>query len=142
MAPRYSSFAECNSWDKACAAEEVLEVNRRLIEAQEQERARIGRELHDDVNQRLAMLAIELEQLQDDPSDVRSRVQELRKQTTEISNDVPAWRSVTSMLTPIMRTGSRDSFIRTCQRPAIQRTLLSGRTIRHSSSVGCPVFNA
>jgi signal transduction histidine kinase len=39
-------------------------VTRRLIEAQEQERARIGRELHDDINQRFAMLALELEQLQ------------------------------------------------------------------------------
>jgi PAS domain S-box-containing protein len=76
--------------ERKLAEKEVLEVNRRLIEAQEQERARIGRELHDDVNQRLAMLAIELEQLQDNPSEVRSRVQELRKQTTEISNDVQA----------------------------------------------------
>jgi signal transduction histidine kinase len=76
--------------DRKRAEEALLEVNRRLIEAQEQERARIGRELHDDVNQRLAMLAIELEQLQDDPTEVRSRVQELRKQTTEISNDVQA----------------------------------------------------
>ncbi len=72
------------------AEEALLEVNRRLIEAQEQERARIGRELHDDVTQRLAMLALELEQLEDNPSEVRNRVQELRKQTTEISNDVQA----------------------------------------------------
>jgi signal transduction histidine kinase len=36
------------------------------------------------------MFAIELEQLQDNPSEVRSRVQELRTQTTEISNDVQA----------------------------------------------------
>jgi signal transduction histidine kinase len=76
---------ECKQAERA-----LLEVNRRLIEAQEQERARIGRELHDDVNQRLAMLAIELQRLQDSPSEVRSRVQELRKQTTEISNDVQA----------------------------------------------------
>ena len=72
------------------AEEALLEVNRRLIEAQEQERARIGRELHDDINQQLAMLAVELERLQDNPSDVRSGLQELRKQTTEISNDVQA----------------------------------------------------
>jgi PAS domain S-box-containing protein len=72
------------------AEEALLEVNRRLIQAQEQERARIGRELHDDVNQRLAMLAVELEQLQDNPSEVRSRVQELRQQITELSNDVQA----------------------------------------------------
>ena len=36
------------------------------------------------------MLAIELEQLQENPSEVRSRVQELRKQTIEISDDVQA----------------------------------------------------
>jgi PAS domain S-box-containing protein len=72
------------------AEEAVQGMNRRLIEAQEQERARIGRELHDDINQRLGMLAIELEQLRGDPSEVRSRAQELRKQAIEISNDVQA----------------------------------------------------
>jgi PAS domain S-box-containing protein len=65
-------------------------MSRKLIESQEQERARIGRELHDDINQRLAMLALELEQLQGNPSAVSTRLQELRKQTTELSNDVQA----------------------------------------------------
>src|SRR5205823_10226997 len=41
-----------------------------LINAQEQERTRIGRELHDDVNQKLAMLSTELQQLRTNPSDV------------------------------------------------------------------------
>jgi PAS domain S-box-containing protein len=36
----------------------------KLIEAQEQERSRIARELHDDIGQRVALLAIELAQLQ------------------------------------------------------------------------------
>jgi PAS domain S-box-containing protein len=72
------------------AEQALADMTRKLIEAQEQERARIGRELHDDINQRLAMLAVELEQLQDDPSEVQSRVQELRRQTTQISNDVQA----------------------------------------------------
>jgi PAS domain S-box-containing protein len=72
-------------------AEEALStVNRRLIEAQEQERTRIGRELHDDVNQRLAMLAVELEQLQKNPSEVENRARKLRSEITEISNDVEA----------------------------------------------------
>jgi PAS domain S-box-containing protein len=72
-------------------AEEALSgMTRKLVEAQEQERARIARELHDDINQRLAMLAIELEQLKESPSEVRGRVQELLKQTVEISNDVQA----------------------------------------------------
>jgi PAS domain S-box-containing protein len=72
------------------AEEAVQGMNRKLIEAQEQERARIGRELHDDINQRLGMLAIELEQLRGDPSEVRSRAQELRKEAIGISNDVQA----------------------------------------------------
>jgi len=71
--------------------EEALSgMSRKLIQSQEQERARIGRELHDDINQRLAMLAVQLEQLQENPSEVSNRVQELRKETAEISNDVQA----------------------------------------------------
>jgi PAS domain S-box-containing protein len=83
-----ATMIDISEWKRA---EETLSgMTRKLIEAQEQERARIGRELHDDVNQRLAMLAVELEQLQDNPSEVHSRVQELRQQTTELSNDVQA----------------------------------------------------
>jgi PAS domain S-box-containing protein len=63
-------------------------ISRKLIESQEQERTRIGRELHDDINQRIAMLTVELEQLQGDPSDVQNRLQDLRKQMVELSNDV------------------------------------------------------
>ena len=69
----------------------LASVSRRLIEAQEQERTRIARELHDDIGQRLALLAIELEQLHQDPPDlpeVRSRMGELRKQTSEIATDI------------------------------------------------------
>jgi PAS domain S-box-containing protein len=75
--------------DRKRAEEALADMSRKLIAAQEQERARIGRELHDDINQRLAMLAVELEQLEDNP-EVGSRLRELRKQTTEISNDVQA----------------------------------------------------
>jgi signal transduction histidine kinase len=72
-------------------AERALsEMTRKLVEAQEQERTRIARELHDDVSQRLTMLAIEIEQLQTNPSEVGSRVQELRKQAIEISDGVQA----------------------------------------------------
>ncbi|MGB2665211.1 MAG: PAS domain-containing sensor histidine kinase [Candidatus Acidiferrum sp.] len=82
------AFADITERKLAEAA--LADVSRKLLDAQEKERNRIGRELHDDINQRLAMLAVELEQLQDNPSEVRSRVQELRKQTTEISDDVQA----------------------------------------------------
>ena len=65
-------------------------LSRKLIESQEQERARIGRELHDDINQRLAMLAIGLDRLQNNPLEVVSRLQELREETMAISSEVQA----------------------------------------------------
>jgi PAS domain S-box-containing protein len=72
-------------------AEKALScMTRKLIEAQEQERARIGRELHDDVTQRLAMLGLELDEIHDTTSDVKPLVREVRKRMTEISNDVQA----------------------------------------------------
>jgi PAS domain S-box-containing protein len=70
--------------------EALSDLSRKLIESQEQERARIGRELHDDIIQRLAMLSLELEQLQENPSDIQPRVKELRRQMAEVSNDVQA----------------------------------------------------
>jgi len=71
--------------------EALAEFPRKLIEAQEQERIRIGRELHDDICQRLAMLAIELQQVQENPlilPDVRNRMGELQQQTSEITADI------------------------------------------------------
>jgi signal transduction histidine kinase len=41
--------------ERKLAEEALAGVSRRLIEAQEQERARIARELHDDIGQRLAL---------------------------------------------------------------------------------------
>jgi PAS domain S-box-containing protein len=77
--------------DRKLAEETLAGVSRRLIEAQEQERTRIARELHDDFAQRLALLAIGLEQLHHEfPAlhKVGRRVGELRKQTTEIAFDI------------------------------------------------------
>src|SRR6201997_1598458 len=70
--------------------EALSDMSRKLIESQEQERARIGRELHDDINQRIAMLSLELEQLQENPSEIQTRVKELRREMAEVSNDVQA----------------------------------------------------
>ena len=78
--------------ERKLAEDALANVSRRLIQAQEQERSRIGRELHDDINQRLAMLALELEQLQaktpDSTPELRTRIAELRSQTVEISTSV------------------------------------------------------
>jgi len=69
----------------------LANVSRKLIEAQEQERTRIGRELHDDIGQRLALLAVQLQQLHEDAlilPEVRSRMGDFRKQISEIAADI------------------------------------------------------
>jgi PAS domain S-box-containing protein len=74
------------------AEEALLGVSRKLIEAHEEERTRIARELHDDVVQRLALLSLELEGVQEDIPDaaleLRSRIGALGNQTTRIADDV------------------------------------------------------
>jgi PAS domain S-box-containing protein len=78
--------------ERKLAEAALANVSRKLIEAQEHERTRIGRELHDDIGQRLAMLTIGLEQLQQEspalPAKVRSQMGELKKQTLEIAADI------------------------------------------------------
>jgi PAS domain S-box-containing protein len=74
------------------AEEALLSMSRKLIEAHEQERTRIGRDLHDDVVQRLALLAIELgavhQDVPDSASELRTRIGKLQHETTRIANDV------------------------------------------------------
>jgi len=76
--------------DQKLAEQMQASVTRKLVEAQEQERARIARELHDDINQRLALLSGEAKQLQANPIEIEPRVRELRKRIGEISADVEA----------------------------------------------------
>jgi PAS domain S-box-containing protein len=78
--------------DRKLAEEALSGVNSKLIEAQERERARIARELHDDISQRLAMLTIELEQLSqkssDLPAELLHHIAELRNRSSDIAGDV------------------------------------------------------
>jgi len=72
-------------------SEEALSMTRRLIGAQEQERARIARELHHDIGQRVALLAFNLAELQQSPLklfEVQDRIGELEKETSEIATDI------------------------------------------------------
>jgi PAS domain S-box-containing protein len=82
--------ADTDITNRKRAEEALADMTRKLVDAQEQERARIARELHDDIGQRLALLAVELEQLRQNPSEIEVRMQELRNQTSEISKDVQA----------------------------------------------------
>jgi signal transduction histidine kinase len=67
-------------------------VNRRLIEAHEEERVRVARELHDDLNQRVALVSMDLERLEQSLSDsVHSRTAgEIKKQIHELGSDIHA----------------------------------------------------
>ena len=67
-------------------------INQRLIDAQEEERAHIARELHDDVNQRLSLLSIHLATLAHDAlvsaTDVRREVETARDEVLGLSRDL------------------------------------------------------
>jgi signal transduction histidine kinase len=77
--------------DQKIAQQALENVSGQLIEAQEKERTRIARDLHDDICQRLALLSMELEQAK---SVSKGRVQatqgleEIRKHCSEIAGDV------------------------------------------------------
>jgi signal transduction histidine kinase len=64
--------------------QELREVGGRLINAHEQERRRISRELHDDVGQRLAVLSIEFDRIRRQLRDLPGSIAELSAQVQEI----------------------------------------------------------
>jgi PAS domain S-box-containing protein len=72
--------------------EALSSVSRRLIAAQEQERIRIARELHDDLSQRMALLQIAVEQLARDTTELapqtRRQLRHIAKTSTEISSSI------------------------------------------------------
>ena len=75
------------------AKEEALSsVNRRLVDAEDKERTRIARDLHDDICQRLALVVNDLDQLKQNSSncsaEVRDGLAQLHTDTCEIATDV------------------------------------------------------
>jgi len=71
--------------------EAAREMSGRLITAQEDERRRIARDLHDDLNQRLALLSVELELLGREPADpdkLANRLEAMAAGVKELSSEV------------------------------------------------------
>jgi signal transduction histidine kinase len=64
----------------------------RLLTSQEEERSRIARELHDDLNQKLAFLAVDAEMLEqrlsESPDVIRERLRSFQHRAAELSEDV------------------------------------------------------
>jgi PAS domain S-box-containing protein len=78
--------------ERKLAQEALSSMSRRLIEAQELERAWIARELHDDINQRLALLAVNLDRLRQElpllaPATSR-RLEQIGACLSELSSDI------------------------------------------------------
>jgi signal transduction histidine kinase len=74
------------------AANQIRELAGRLIDAQEQERTRLARELHDDITQRLARLAIDVGRCEQGTTDRRPEetAREVRSGLAQLSEDVHA----------------------------------------------------
>jgi signal transduction histidine kinase len=72
--------------------ESIRELSSRLILAQEEERSRIARELHDDISQQLVLLGIEIQQVEEAIPEtaafLRARLKEIWKKAHEASQDV------------------------------------------------------
>ena len=96
--PRYGASKQFLGYIGCCsdinerreAEEALLEVSGRLIAAQEEERARIARELHDDLSQRMAMLEIGLDQLKQKLStlspSLKKQLEDINQIATEVSS--------------------------------------------------------
>jgi signal transduction histidine kinase len=78
--------------ERKTAEEALVRMSGRLIEAQEEERRRIAREIHDDYQQRLAILAIDLEGLAENigrtPHETSKRLHELWNCVSELGADL------------------------------------------------------
>jgi signal transduction histidine kinase/ABC-type uncharacterized transport system substrate-binding protein len=80
--------------ERKLAGQALADMSRRLIQAQEQERVRLARELHDDINQRISMLAIDLNGLGQHPPEsaagLKSCFDEMALRVSDISGELHA----------------------------------------------------
>lgn len=78
--------------DLATSRQELRDLAARLLTAQEEERRRISRDLHDDINQRLAMLVVQAESLESNlppgASECSKELRSIQDRLTELSDDV------------------------------------------------------
>ncbi len=101
----FTGFAgSCNdTTDRRATEETLIDLGGRLINAQEEERRRVARELHDNLSQKMALLAIEIEQLAQLPShsaeeidaglrNLLDKVQELSSEIHRISYALHPWK--------------------------------------------------
>ena len=87
--------------DRKLAEDVLSSLSSRLIDAQEQECARIARELHDDLSQRMALLQIGLGRFEQNMPDLSSRARQELRDIAEVGAEVScALHSLSHQLHP------------------------------------------
>lgn len=89
--PKVLRGASVDVTQRKLAEDAAHELSRKLMWAQEKERTRLARELHDDLSQRLALLSIQLAELKKHSVDaryLRAQVDNLTSEIQGISSDV------------------------------------------------------
>jgi PAS domain S-box-containing protein len=80
--------------ERKLAEEALSTVSQKLIEAHEEERSRIARELHDDVGQHLALLAVRLDGLKQDRAALAAglglQIGKVHEQVMDLASDIQA----------------------------------------------------
>ncbi len=78
--------------DRLMTEHQLQSLTTQLMTAQEEERRRIAQELHDDINQRLALLAIDMGRVESDPAVMTDQAREITRSLAQrlavISDDV------------------------------------------------------
>lgn len=103
--------------DRKRAERALQEVNARLIRAQEEERSRIARELHDGLNQRLALICVDLERcihnhrgarLQRELGSISTKLQEASSEVHALSHQLHPSKLDHLGLVPTVRSLCRE----------------------------------
>ena len=80
--------------ERKLAEEALSTVSQKLIEAHEEERSRIARELHDDINQRLALVSVRLGCLKQSPpasaAELEQAIGEVSQEMADLAADIQA----------------------------------------------------
>jgi PAS domain S-box-containing protein len=88
----HSTSVHVDITERKRAEEALSTVNQRLIEAQEEERTRIARELHDDISQRIALQALNLESLKEalpaSATELERGIGDVQDQISDIASDI------------------------------------------------------
>ncbi len=105
--------------DRKLAEQALADINRKLVAVQEEERTRIARDLHDDINQRIALVTVDIDQLrQKRPKsfsdlaahllDVRERLNEIAKGVQSISHELHSPQLEYLGLVPAIKSFCRE----------------------------------